>query len=447
MGQDSKGKREGVGMAGTGRATVRREIRQIGNWVKQSGRARAELMVQLIRRAPREHWLRRLAPFVADVDISGAWHTKPSLVYVLVSPFCKRFYVGKSDRTWGDRWMEHCRAVTGTSQQRVHRFLRHHGIEQYAMVPLAFVPQGEAADVEKVLIRRLQPALNSYHREGCEQRRGKHMLRSGASQRHPRRWMSQRRRDHTGPGEGRAAEAPLPDAQMAVWATPSGFTTNLATVVQGLALRAPVIGKTVVMGTGGTYNCTDFTALRRVWGETLVSVNGGRIDTLSLVLPRLRHQRAPVQLEFWAARRTGTVRDAAKEQLIGFLRHPPSRTTMYTATQAEFVFWLRVSRDVSSIRTRHALRGLLYSTFCRRFGFSLRQRLTVKVAYSPMVSTRGVAAAAERLLDATPLEPEVRGFLRQRMRVVFTARQSVGDIIHNHRAFGKTFAVGMWPEC
>ena len=84
----------------------------------------------------RERWLRRLAPFVDLKMFEGNWSERGGLVYALVSPTTKRFYIGKSDRCWKQRYLEHARAVLGCSQQRVHRFVRHFGLQQFCMIPL-----------------------------------------------------------------------------------------------------------------------------------------------------------------------------------------------------------------------------------------------------------------------------------------------------------------------
>ena len=165
-----------------------------GSWSEfmENAAQLAVLGVALAARG-REHWLRRLRPHMLGAELAPGWTERRGLVYALASPYCKRFYIGKTDRSYKERFLEHVRAVEGRSVVRVHRFVRSFGLKKYIMVPLCWAPTGEAAAaIERKLIRSLQPALNTHLRGRAEEPRGKRTR--GSTTRRSRRWACQRRR-------------------------------------------------------------------------------------------------------------------------------------------------------------------------------------------------------------------------------------------------------------
>ena len=62
-------------------------------------------------------------------------------MYVLLSPFTKHFYVGKTICGLRERLFQHLLDVRGTSRTHVHRWLRKFGAHLYCIIPMAFTSE------------------------------------------------------------------------------------------------------------------------------------------------------------------------------------------------------------------------------------------------------------------------------------------------------------------
>ena len=112
-----------------------------------------------------QRWLRRILPYVSDClrhVAFDSWLSKPNVVYVILSPVCKHFYVGMSSNGARERMFGHLVAERADSDSmKVHGFMKRFGTHMFTVLPLAFTDcASDLPRLETCFIRRLQPSLN-----------------------------------------------------------------------------------------------------------------------------------------------------------------------------------------------------------------------------------------------------------------------------------------------
>ena len=80
---------------------------------------------------------------------------------MIVSPFTKHFYIGKTNRNVMDRGKEHINNTLNKHDIKVYGMMRKIGIHKFLFIPITTTDENNLLDLEKLLIDRFQPSLNS----------------------------------------------------------------------------------------------------------------------------------------------------------------------------------------------------------------------------------------------------------------------------------------------
>jgi hypothetical protein len=429
-------------------------------------RRTADALIAYLPQA-RERWLVRLRPWIlraVQSQARGDWQRQHSCAYVCVSWRCKRFYIGKTDRLLSERTREHLIAtLTDESARanalRAHEWMSRFGAHAYVILPLAFVPAGEAREAERRLIKELTPQLNVHTPLAVAAMR-RHGFRLATARRRHRPWIHSRRAAErastdTSPRRRRKRRSGRMLAMSTATLLPAGpVVGNLATVFRSWVplsgsgrdgVDQKIVNQNMRWDPGGL-SYTDFSALRLAYGKSVIRVNGQLTD-LGKFVSALRRSRRPLEFEVIIARLTPPPLLLGKRDLCILLRQPGQITAFYQYPLTRFVHLLRAVRLFSNKATRRTLRGRLYALVRRLFGVNLKARPLLRVPYHNTLQRYELRAILNRAINDIPLCAAAQDYLRMRAKVVYTQRPSVAKVLHNFRKFVKNFALTCPSSC
>ena len=208
-----------------------------------------------------QRWLRRLRPFIHGVDAClEGYNEGKCVVYVLLSPFTKHFYVGKTICGLRERLFQHLLDVRGTSRTHVHRWLRKFGAHLYCIIPLAFTSEQDLDRTETHFIRLLQPTLNHMKVRRTAGIRRRFLPGRGS------RWIRQRR-----VRERHHLRQQLRFHSLSYFTNKeTGATSSSLATLFDAAVDTPSGRNFAVQQHAGTHFAQDWGKLRFVYGRSLI---------------------------------------------------------------------------------------------------------------------------------------------------------------------------------
>ena len=376
---------------------------------------------------------------------------------------CKLFYIGQTKRKLAQRTVEHLRANlqdkdARASALRAHEWIHSFGAHMYVALPLAFVPCGETRAAERRLIRLLQPQLNVSiaHAVRAGRTAG---FRMRAGRRRNRPWIHIRRKAG-GPTQSQYERASADvDCGLTGPSTATALNSGITTgdLVKLFSTWVPRFGyghsgrdtlyvNDVVDWRPGAWTYTDFDILRLCYGDSLILLPN-RDDPVCLadIISKLKSGN---HLQFVVTWATLTPSSLAlyKRKLVTLLRQPFTIAALYRNSLSDMIGLLRAARLFSKKPTRTKLKGVLFDLVKRRYGLNLRPRPVLRVPYHETIPRSDLTAIVDRALADMPTSMAVRAFIRRRVRVVYTQRQSVEKLMHNFRKFVRDFPTAR-PPC
>ncbi|GBG69678.1 hypothetical protein CBR_g4508 [Chara braunii] len=337
-----------------------------------------------------------------DRDVS----TEDSGVYVLVSPWCRHFYIGCTSRKVIVRWTDHVKkAVSGSLENapKLHAWLRIFGWRNYLVLPLVSNTQ-DPMKVERALIRRFSPALNT---QGTRKEEGRVRRRKG------RREGGKRKYEHMGGSiirfHGRES------------------------IIDLVKEMSRTQGDHRITSTGGNMWIDIWRVVKGKIGQSSVSVGGRAIlikDCKGILegggeFPLIDIWIVPASLEH-------------RRNILRELRRNPDKVRgMYKKSSQELIAMYRTCSLFADKKVWNRLKTTITKVVKTKYGAEVRRRPCVKVPFSPSIRMGEVMRVAASIIEQTISDRCIRRFVVTKVRAVTKKRRTIGSIIHNHRTFAK----------
>ena len=95
-------------------------------------------------------------------------------------------------------------------------------------------------------------------------------------------------------------------------------------------------------------------------------------------------------------------------------------------------------RYIKEKSIRQAVGKTLQKIFKKFFGFQLKKRLTIKIPFDHNIKKNKVLCQAHNIVNSMDLPDTAKKLLKDRVKVIFSKRRSIGDITLNHIPFSKS---------
>ncbi|GBG88971.1 hypothetical protein CBR_g48581 [Chara braunii] len=336
-----------------------------------------------------------------------------SRVYALASPWCKKFYIGATSRSFGVRWKEH--TTCGRKKRRgqkpnLYRWMHRFGAFKYILLPVAKLSFEDAKRTEPRIINALCPTLNQVGTRSAR--------------------VERRRRKRLGKEE----RARLKNKENYGGKTTSSLILfdidGMARSSLAQALREGTQG--MRMKTRGGQTWTDkWSQLRSKYGSTVLRQEG--------TVFKLSEARSKIEPggEFWVEKIIQiSVGVEKKRKFLALILKQPRRAAKLAVQSVDYLVGLfRTAGTFSMNKTRNALRIKIDRAFRKKTGTNIRSRITVKVKYDSIVSLKKVREALATVIrENNSLGRSEADILIARSRVVWEKNKTVGQLIHNQRS-------------
>ncbi|GBG64519.1 hypothetical protein CBR_g45215 [Chara braunii] len=124
-----------------------------------------------------------------------------------------------------------------------------------------------------------------------------------------------------------------------------------------------------------------------------------------------------------------------KDTLTRLLRQPNSLTNLYKWGMRSLLRLYNAAKDFTRKSTRKYLRRLIARVFLRKFDLSLSADLLIKIKFDDRLRLCELRKVVNDLLMTCDLPTCFLGRARKKARIVWQKNQTVGELLHNHRAF------------
>ncbi|GBG69962.1 hypothetical protein CBR_g4789 [Chara braunii] len=317
-----------------------------------------------------------------------------SCVYVVISPWYKQTYVGMTERTLAERWLEHLKCVRSGDSKRsrnLYNWLGKVGVHSYVAVSVYFSSdRRELEAVERTLIRAWSPSLNS---KGVKRR----------SRKRRRRGKKERRRDvernTTENGKKKIEGGTCEKSTIIALRREGGERTVRVIDLLRSLTKAPREVGIRIWTYGGGSSADNWRVVRRTFGESRVCVGK---HTRSL-----RKCKRFFEVKGWI-----TLRDVTeampkalklKQNLVSIFKDKRKAQRLYNKSQDELVEYYAAAKLFSEKRSRTRGRRIISDVFRRSFGMNVRGRIVVKVEFDDRIKKNEVVNLTRRGIGELPI--------------------------------------------
>jgi hypothetical protein len=386
-----------------------------------------------------ERWLAHVRPYMSMISDEASYNISlaaapPAVVYVLLSPFTGKFYIG-STRNFKSRMYQHFRAATLPSKrkQAVHRFLASFGLHRFCCLPIAVVHPAYLLQVEYKLIGLLNPSLNrdlmpisQTTQHSSSTTCPTHLMPvSKASQRPLKKF----RLHNPNP------QLPLPTIYMAI-KNAEGSVSLAGVLLQHLHHSNFWVSCYI-----GSIHVEDKKALINAFGSTIVSAPSLGLPPLSLrrVLPTLRQSPGHHMLFIPKVVFTAKVRDTHLT-LLDILRFPGMIRGLYTLSLESLFMLYQAASFWKAPKTRLRLMTIINRVFRKRTKVSLAYKPVIRIPFGCEHFKDAAVTALARIIESWPVPFLVKKFFFKAARIVVKKGPTIGAIILNYRKVCKTIS-------
>ncbi|GBG89630.1 hypothetical protein CBR_g49420 [Chara braunii] len=341
-------------------------------------------------------WIDMLGEEVGDLT------TKGSGIYVLVSPWCRHTYVGRTMRNFILRWSEHVKlAIAGKmgNAPKLHAWLRVFGWDKYLVLPV-MVQVSDPLVIEKAPIKRYSPAMNTHGR-----------CRDG---RKSRRRKGKRERGQRGVNKIQGRMITF------------NKTASLIDLLKGFLGSD---GQRSIVSSGGDVWADRWRVVKGKVGESTLRVSG---NVLPIKMCR-RVLEARGTFDVDRIKITSSAVEHGRYVLRDLLAQLWRVKDLYRKGSAELIALYRTASTFGRKCTRNQLKITITRVIRKVHGFEVRNRPRVKMPFSTNIISRNVRDLAARALEGLISDLPIRRYIVARTRVVFSRRRNVGQVIHNQR--------------
>ena len=408
----------------------------------------------------------------------GDLNTTGSFIYVVLSPYCKDFYVGETRRTCFVRFMEEMEAArlcrrggrrpSGGISTIETRYMARMGPAGFLCVPLCLAPAETECRraLEREIMFGMNARLNAEVRAAHDRVTGHRGRRSlartprGTPQRDVEPasdvnvWFRQRRgatppaRPRVTP-EATAVDLTVQQFQMEGDVRSATLHTLLKTVESTVWPDKPT-----VRIQPGAHQLTDWRALRKEYGASIVVVDSEPATLLRHAIKRLKADK-PVTLQLRHLIAESCERAAAACDACADPDKLATRSwAHYTAMLRDpcltsdhlWACWFNRTRLETHARGKAEVK--LSRLFQHLLGCRPRAHLVVKVPYSDQYTRAGVAQSVRSLVQLSSGPPSFKFYMANAVRVVQTRRKSIGDVLCNTKRWVRDeFRLRTAPRC
>ena len=336
------------------------------------------------------------------------------------------------------------------------------GVHEFAWIPLARIGNiASTADVlhiEKFLIKKYSPTMNNdawsrHHRKNQRFFQQEFMKHHDPRHRRRRRKTTSSSRS---PRRARAPPAPRDDELALTSFIQYTSGASFHSLYQHLKERANAgLNSTRIAWNRGRAAVDTVANLRREFGTSVVRitvVNDDGPTTYSGFFGsriKLLREFATGTIVFEDIKRAA-LRHAMPSKQLTRIATKPTVAKRFART-ATFDHLVTAHMSALNLHRKHAfviakVADVSKRALKKRWGpdTKLPNALVVKIPFHPAIQLRRLRESARAILDATPLAPLLRAYYKRPggLNIVFTARPSVGRILHNHIRAARDLAFG-----
>ncbi|GBG91687.1 hypothetical protein CBR_g53501 [Chara braunii] len=333
------------------------------------------------------------------------------VVYCLISPWCKRLYIGQAIRAAGERWWEHIRCTEAGNHghaPKLYSFLKVFGWSKYLVLPIAGGAGESLRVLEKTLIGRFSPALN--------------VVGHGAGTKQSHR---------PGKKERQKVKGSMPiHRKMLLNFTLVEQGKRYSSLAELLEDRFAAGSKRVeIVSSGGEVWGEKWSIIRRRYGTSTVAVDGMK---LSLGRAKQLLERGG---KFTVGPVVGT--ESARSRGKGYLRLlleiPKKQVELKYFDVTKLVFLDRCAGEFKTKTTRRTLKEKIVAVIRKKTGVNIRLKVNVGVKYSHQLRKRKLHDTVVLCVEKTRVHPVLKTVLRRRVRVVWKKNSTVEQVLANQR--------------
>ena len=351
---------------------------------------------------------------------------KKTFCYALLSWTTGDWYIGSTNRGF-DRWKQHILDarkiwVNKHGKQKyktmnVHKCMNRTGIQNWTMLPILF-HESDIKRLEQKLIKRLKPTLNSLWTKNTTKGKRNRPLK--------------KYHDNPNKAEGKG---PI-TRQFTTFHIGSIPFTDLFQAIHTHIGQ----GNFYISWVKGALDSSNYT---RLW-KWFRKINGNMLSLDTNVETPLIFNSVNEMIHIIKGHDRGTIliKDFEVNKIITkyskMARQISKSKTLPEDIDSTSIWKLfAAKRYIREKSVRQAVGKTLQGFFKKLFGFLLPKMITLKVPYDHNIKRNKIHSCALEAIDHTDLPDTAKKLLKNKVRVVFTKRRSIGDITLNHIFFAK----------
>jgi hypothetical protein len=286
-------------------------------------------------------------------------------VYVLISPFHKLTYIGKTTRKLNTRWKEHCwNSVKCYNGAKVHRWLNKALVGAYIPVPIWFGKDPLISEIETDCIKSINPGLNTMKKVNGKKRR---------SRAHEAATVTDNHCIITN------AREPL------VFCSKKGLFKDSSNLVSILgSLKSANIRNIEIINNTGSRWIGGWRFISHLFGFSLIKIGGKKL-LLKDVRFDIENGGSWVPIDI--CKHLSKV-DQLKGEVISLLRAPWKRKDLYGYDLDKLIYLLKGVKFIKGKRGRQIIRGIISKVIWKKFRIRARDRLVIKIPYNSAIQKK-----------------------------------------------------------
>lgn len=390
-----------------------------------------------------------------------------STVYLLISPYTKKYYIGETKQSLYDRWKQHCYTTNNfennsanyaSNSNYLYRFLYNFNILKFMIIPIHSSSQKILTDsvrknMESNLIKRFSPALNTMHNNYSKKIYYNSNLDSNSRYRtRPPKWIREKFKQQNN----------IPnlttDASLSVYNKPL-FTIYYCKNIQSVSLynllqtiqKHPSYSNKLMLNItvcNGIYNLSDLHQIRSIRDDFQVLFTHSysipkdkAICTLDWIrkFTNLSSIYSFSLLKQLSLNNTNSIKD-----FLGYLIHHPYannkqlRAMNFSQLQTLYYFnqcfWKH-----ENIRYFEIINTHIQSILRKYFNISYMQNLSFSIPYSNSVQLFKLRKYIYSLINQLNIPPILKAFIIHNCRIVYSNHTNIKQLLTNHIKTAKEF--------
>ncbi|GBG84680.1 hypothetical protein CBR_g39055 [Chara braunii] len=331
-----------------------------------------------------------------------------------------------TERDLWARWREHfCQAKKGgcKRRRRLYNWLSKVGAHKYVATPIfTSNSKSELAAVERTLIKRWSPSLNSTsgkNKKGEKKKR----KRFGKKERSKNRRGGMRSAEGSDRKSGGKIVA-IGEARV------NGKTVKIVEFLRA-GIKNKEKGDMVVVSDGGDTWSDGWRVVRRLFGETKVKIGRGTRPLKKC--KRLFDKKGELTLKRITEASPTTLR--LRNHMIAMFKNKCRQTDLLKKNLKELLKYYSAIKTFTTKRSKSRARSMLSRAIKEVSGMSVCKSVIAKIEFDDIIRKSEVTRLVRKKTEGLQLAKPMREMVKRRAWMVGTRCPNVGDLILNHRRF------------